>query len=128
MSYGDNTKHRRSSQFVSFLDEESITRLCTVATLSLLVLLLWAQIQPACAEQDTVNAKASLTMLQQGEVMTTQDGEIIIDNTRYPLMPTAVVADDEGRPRDLKEFVPGTQIRFHVRNVKIDQLVMMLPR
>jgi hypothetical protein len=82
----------------------------------------------AHADPTTNDGRASLLLLQLGEVTANPGGELVIDHKRYPVSPSVIVTDDEGRPRDLKELVPGTPVRFHLRNDKIDQLVMMLPR
>jgi len=111
-----------------FMHEEAVSRLCLIAILGALILLFLPRIQQAHAESETANVKASLAMLQPGEVTANNRGDILIDNKRYSLLPSAIVTDDEGRPRDLKEFAPGMQVRFRLRSDKIDQLVMMLPR
>ncbi len=128
MTYGNSATYGLDSRFPLFLPKEVIARICLIAALSVGILLFWGHMQAAYAELDVANLKASLPMLQQGEVTANNGQDILIDNNRYPVLPSVLVTDDEGRPRDLKEFVRGTQVRFHLRNNKIDQLVMMLPR
>lgn len=128
MTYGNSAMHRHGPRFLMFMHEEAVSRLCLITILGALVILFLSRIQQAHAEPETANEKASLAMLQPGEVTANQGENILIDNKRYSMLPSAIVRDDEGRPRDLKEFVPGMQVRFHLRNDKIDQLVMMLPR
>lgn len=128
MTCGNSAVPWHGSRFLMVPFRKAISRLRLIAVLSGVVLLLWGPIQAGYAETDTVSLKASLAMLPQGEVMANNGQEIFIDNTRYLMLPSVLVTDDEGRPRDLKEFVRGTQVRFHLRKDKIDQLIMMLPR
>ncbi len=80
------------------------------------------------ADTQGPDIRATLIMLQPGEVTANYGTEILIDNKRYTVLPSVTVSDDEGQPRDLKEAVPGTQVRFHLRKDGIDQLVIMMPR
>jgi hypothetical protein len=81
------------------------------------------------ADPGSGDLRASLVMLQPGEVTANNGGgDLVIDNQRYMVLASVTVMDDEGRPRNINELVPGTQVRFRLRNEKIDQLVMMLPR
>lgn len=128
MTYGNSVMHWHGSRLLTFMHDKAVSRLWLIAILSVLVFLFLGRIQQAHAEPETVNVKASLAMLQPGEVTANQGGDILIDNKRYSVLSFAIVTDDEGKPRDLKEFVPGMQVRFHLRSDKIDQLVMMLPR
>jgi hypothetical protein len=81
----------------------------------------------SCADLQPLDRNTLLT-LQPGEVNANHGEEIVIDNKRYVMSPSVTIMDDEGRSRDLKSVVPGTQVRFRLRQGTIDLLVMMLPR
>lgn len=80
-----------------------------------------------CADPQPMDMK-TLATLQPGEVNANHASDIIINNTRYSVLPSATVMDDEGNQRDLKEVVPGTFVRFHVRKDQIDTIVVILPK
>lgn len=65
---------------------------------------------------------------QSGQV-TGKHGESIQINQRDYALDTAVeVKDDEGRLRELKDVKEGAEIRFHLKNERIDKLVLVLPK
>lgn len=129
MTYGIRVMHRRASQFLMILHEKTVSRLCLIVLSSALVFLFLGRMEQAQAGPERMNVTASLAMLQLGTVTTNQEGgDLFIDDKRYSVLPSAIVSDDEGQPRALKEFVRGTLVRFHLRNGTIDQLVLMLPR
>jgi hypothetical protein len=65
-----------------------------------------------------------------GEVTANRGTTIQIDNQDYVLLDDAAITDDAGKPRDRKELVPGTDVKFHVsaRRGGIDQIIMILPK
>lgn len=129
MTYGISVMHRRGSQFLMILHEKTVSRLCLIVLSSALVFLLPGRMEQAQAGPERMNVTASLSMLQLGTVTTNQEGgDLFIDDKRYAVLPSAIVTDDEGQLRALKEFIRGTLVRFHLRNGTIDQLVLMLPR
>lgn len=100
-----------------------------VATMGALVgtgLLLDA-VDGSCADLQPIDRNILVT-LQLGVVSANHGQEIFIDNRRYSVLPSATVTDDEGNPRDLKEVVPGTFVRFHVRKDQVDTIVVILPK
>jgi hypothetical protein len=97
------------------------------AVLVLAMALLSGAAEPSAADQQNFD-KAMLVTLQHGEVTANHGDELVINNARYSVLPSALITDDEGRQRMLKDFMPGTQVRFHVKQGSVDQLVMMLAR
>ena len=77
------------------------------------------------ADQDAVR---SLANLQSGQVVANSANGVQVDGRNYPLHPSVTIQDDEGRPRQIKEVVPGMFVRFHVKGEQIDQLIIVLPR
>jgi len=67
---------------------------------------------------------------KSGEVTANRETMIQIDSQDYSLLSDAVITDDEGKPRDRKELVPGTFVKFHVstRRGGIDKIIMILPK
>ena len=84
--------------------------------------------EPRAADPQNLNVRAMLATLEPGEVTANHGEELVINNVRYSVLSSATVTDDEGNPRNLKEFIPGIQVRFHLKKGSIDQLVLMLPR
>lgn len=69
-----------------------------------------------------------MTNLQSGEVVTNSGDRVQVGGKTYPLHPAVMIQDDEGRPRQIKEVVPGMLVKFHVKGEQIDQLIIVLPR
>ena len=74
------------------------------------------------------NVSPIMTNLQSGEVNTNSGNSVTVGGKTYPLHPAVMIQDDEGRPRQLKEVVPGMSVKFHVKGEQIDQLIIVLPR
>jgi hypothetical protein len=84
----------------------------------------WVQTADAQTSQD------SAISYKSGEVTAIGETTIQIDKQDYALLSDAVITDEEGKPRDRKELVPGTFVQFHVsaRRGGIDQIIMILPK
>ncbi len=65
---------------------------------------------------------------QSGQVTDKRRNEIQIDKQGYSLHPMITITDDEGSLRDLQELTPGTWVKFHLKEQRIDQIVIILPR
>lgn len=63
-----------------------------------------------------------------GQVTANQGNDIQINNKNYPLQQGVTIIDDEGKPRDLKDLPPGAEVKFHLKNGQIDQIVLILPK
>lgn len=64
-----------------------------------------------------------------GEVTARQEKETIlqINNKDYSVREDVLIRDDKMGPMTLKDLVPGTQVMFHLRQGRIDQIVILLP-
>jgi hypothetical protein len=105
------------------------SRSCLVGIIGVLTVagVLWGMVEESHADPQGLNM-TTLSMLQPGQVNANHGQVLVIDNKQYPVSPSVIVTDDEGRTRNLNEVVSGTQVRIHLRNDQIDQLVIMLPR
>ena len=74
------------------------------------------------------SGSASLADFKSGQVTDRQGNRLEIDKKDYLLKSDVTVRDDEGKPRDLKEVTPGSIVQFHLKQGRIDQLVLVLPR
>jgi len=77
------------------------------------------------ADQD---AARPLANLQGGQVTANSGNGVQVDGRNYPLHPSVIVQDDEGRRRQINEIVPGMFVKFHVKGEQIDLLIMLLAR
>ena len=93
--------------------------LCAGAPLGL------ADIGQVFADQD---AARPLVNLQSGQVTANSGNGVQVDGKIYQLHPSVIIQDDEGRPRQLKEVVPGMFVKYHLKGEQIDQLIILLPR
>ena len=74
------------------------------------------------------SGSASLADFKSGQVTDKKGNRLEIDNKDYVLKSDVAVRDDEGKKRDLSEVVPGVMVQFHLKQGRIDQLVLVLPR
>jgi hypothetical protein len=63
-----------------------------------------------------------------GQVTAKRGQSIEINGREYMLNRNVVIKDEEGRPRELKDFEQGTEVRFHLKQERIDQLVLILAK
>lgn len=73
-------------------------------------------------------ARAADTNILYGQITGKRQNEIQIDQKMYPLDPNVVIQDDEGRARELESLPVGTRISYHVKNERIDRIVLVLSR
>ena len=74
------------------------------------------------------SGSGSLADFKSGQVTDKHGNRLEIDKKDYVLQANVTVRDDEGKPRDLGEVTPGAMVQFHLKQVRIDQLVLILPR
>ena len=74
------------------------------------------------------SGSGSLADFKSGQVTDKQGNKLEIDKKDYVLKSDVTVRDDEGRPRELSEVLPGAVVQFHLKQGRIDQLVLILPR
>ncbi|MEK7269063.1 MAG: hypothetical protein AAB093_06655, partial [Nitrospirota bacterium] len=71
---------------------------------------------------------APLAGFQSGLVTGKQGTTLAIDNKNYQLTPGVSVKDEEGNQKELSDVVPGVEVMFHLKQGRIDQLVLILPK
>lgn len=74
------------------------------------------------------SGSGSLADFKSGQVTDRQGNKLQIDKKDYLLKSDVTVRDDEGKKRELSEVVPGAMVQFHLKQGRIDQLVLILPR
>ena len=62
-----------------------------------------------------------------GEVTGKRENLIRIDSKEYSFFADVIVKDQNLTPRALKDVVPGTQVMFHLKQGRIDQIIILLP-
>ncbi|MEW6543753.1 MAG: hypothetical protein AB1411_09085 [Nitrospirota bacterium] len=75
----------------------------------------------------TTGTATTLTF-QTGQVTAVGKTTIRINAREYSLSSEVVIRDDEGKPRELKDLTPGSDVKFHVKRDSIDQIILLLPR
>jgi hypothetical protein len=73
-------------------------------------------------------ASAADANVLYGQITGKRQNEIQIDQKTYPLDPNIVVQDDEGKPREIESLPVGTRISYHLKNERIDRIVLVLSR
>jgi len=74
------------------------------------------------------SGSASLADFKSGQVTDKKGNRLEIDKKEYVLQANVTVRDDEGKPKDLSDVAPGAMVQFHLKQGRIDQLVLILPR
>lgn len=62
-----------------------------------------------------------------GEVTGKRENLIRIDSKEYSFFADVIVKDQTMTPRTLQDVVPGTQVMFHLKQGRIDQIIILLP-
>jgi hypothetical protein len=96
-----------------------LAMLCAGAPLGLM------GIDHVLAGQDAARPSVNLP---SGEVVANSANGLQIDGKVYQLHPSVMVQDDEGRPHQVKDVVPGMFVKYHLKGEQIDQLIILLPR
>ena len=70
----------------------------------------------------------ALTSFLSGQVTAVHDKTLQIDNKNYEIRPDATVKDDEGHPMELSSIVSGAEVKFLLKQGRIEQIVVTLPK
>ncbi len=70
---------------------------------------------------------AILKTFQDGVVNAHLGQEVRINSKDYALHSQVVIRDEEDRPKSLKDLARGTEVKFHLKTGKIDEIIIMLP-
>lgn len=63
-----------------------------------------------------------------GQVTAKRGNQIQINHQDYLLDPRVTITDDEGSPKHVEDLEPGAWVKFHLKDTRIDRIVLMLPR
>jgi len=69
-----------------------------------------------------------LDKYQSGQLTGKSERSISIDGREYVLHPKAVVEDDEGRPKQLRDFKIDAFVRFLLKKDGIRELILVTPK
>ncbi|MGH7166672.1 MAG: hypothetical protein ACREIS_14230 [Nitrospiraceae bacterium] len=103
-----------------------VRSLMTLSVGLLLLACLQIGVVPAASAQKAPSG--SITSLPSGQVTALRIDEIQISDRNYPLDPNVVVSDDAGSPRTLKDLKPGDWVRFHLRQERVDRIIVINPK
>jgi hypothetical protein len=81
----------------------------------------------AWADEPELSMPASIQRVS-GEVTANWGKALSIDGTVYPLATGVMVSDDGGNQREVKDFVTGTYVQYHLKSGAIDIIVLVLPK
>jgi len=98
--------------------------------LCMLIVGLFAGIPQSSLADDkaALSDPTATSALLTGEVTGNYGTSVQINGLIYPSHPSLVVTDDEGRPRALKDAAAGMQVKYHLKENQIDQLIIILMR
>jgi hypothetical protein len=65
---------------------------------------------------------------ERGMVTEIHQATIEIDNKTYGLKPEVVIVNDQGQPIEIGSVVTNAEVKFHVKEGRIDKMVVSLPR
>lgn len=66
--------------------------------------------------------------LQFGEITAHGGDTIEINRKEYMLHPNIMIKDEQDQSRELKDLRLGTLVWFHLKQGRIDQIVIMVPK
>lgn len=64
---------------------------------------------------------------EKGEVAAKRDHALLINNKEYSVLADVTVKDTTLTSRNFNDVVPGIEILFHIRQGRIDQIIIILP-
>jgi hypothetical protein len=68
------------------------------------------------------------TSMKDGRLTATNENSAEISGRGYAFHPKIEFGDDEGERRQWKEFKKGDQVQFHLKQEKVDYLILVLPK
>lgn len=83
---------------------------------------------PMAAVAMAASTDASETdSFERGEVTGKRERALLINNKEYSVLTDVTVKDTASTSRALSDVVPGMEVRFHLRQGRIDQIIIILP-
>jgi hypothetical protein len=99
------------------------------APTALLIICFFSATGRGLAQSPNHSASGPLVNFQSGQVTSPKSGTSVEINDRvFTTKEQVLIRDDEGRPRDEKDLSPGSEIKFHTKEGKIDEIVIILPK
>lgn len=81
------------------------------------------------AQSQVHSITAPLVNFNTGQVTAPKSGTTVEINDRlFTTKRQVVIHDDEGRPRDEKDLRLGSEIKFHMKDGEIDEIIIILPK
>jgi hypothetical protein len=68
------------------------------------------------------------TGMKDGRLTATHENSAEISGRNYAFHPKIEFGDDEGERRQWKEFKKGDQVQFHLKQEKVDYLILVPPK
>jgi len=68
------------------------------------------------------------TGMKSGRLGVVHEKGAVISGQEYSFHPKVAFADDEGNPLEWKEFKKGDLVHYHLKQERIDFLVLVLPK
>jgi len=82
----------------------------------------------AVADEQTQLAPVPTTGMHSGKVTAKHDTSIEINGREYALHQKITIADDQGNEAVWADFKKGDEVQFHLKQERIDYLILVLPR
>lgn len=101
-----------------------------VVAFGLLTLMQWFPLISSVSFGQTVENTMPFSTVgfQSGVVDEVQGTTIRIDDRSYVVKSDAQVVDHQGRPLDLDQIVPTSEIKFHLKEGRVDKMMVKLPQ
>ncbi|WHZ24150.1 MAG: hypothetical protein OJF47_003262 [Nitrospira sp.] len=101
-----------------------------VVTCGLLTLMQWLPLISFVSFGQTVENTMPFSTVgfQSGMIDEVQGTTIRIDGRSYVAKSDAQVIDHQGRPLDLDQIVPTSEVKFHLKEGRVDKMVVTLPQ
>jgi hypothetical protein len=77
---------------------------------------------------EPASSMPTFVQLVSGEVTANRGEALSIDGKEYPLANGVMVSDEGGNQREVKDFVPGTYVKYHLKSGRLDIIVLVLPK
>ncbi len=74
------------------------------------------------------SSPAGSATFQAGQITAKLANGLQIDHKHYPLDTGVTITDDEGRTRELKDLVRGSLVQFHLKQGRVDKIMLLLPK
>lgn len=74
------------------------------------------------------SSPAGSATFQSGQITAKLATGLQIDNKHYSVDTRVTITDDEGRTRGLKDLVRGSRVQFHLKQGRVDKIMLLLPK